>query len=1054
MSARRQPNIFSIPPSAPFLPTFVDALLAGRLVPGLDAETDPLALARITLYVPTRRAARALPALFQARLGRNATLLPVIRALGDVDEDIHLLRNDGADLDLPPALPEMHRKMAMARLVHAWEGALRREVLELGADAVLRTPASAADAAWLAGDLLALMDEMETEEVPWSGLAQLVPEDHARYWQITLDFLKIAMTYWPAHLADRGAMNPKARRSALIRREAQRLRETPPAGPVIVAGATGSVPATADLLRAVADLAQGAIVLPGFDMELDDPSWEAILGGGGAEGDRAGKADAGGVPSHPQYGMAHVVVGLGVARADIVPLAAGSLRDRIVGEALRPAETTDAWPVLAARISDAERAHAFDGVDLLAARNEAEEALAVAIVLRRAVADGHSAALITPDRTLARRVAIELRRWGLQADDSAGRPLDQTPPGVLARLAAGLALDGLEPVPLLALLKHPLVRLGLPANEVRAAARALERAVLRGPRARSGTLGLLDGVRAARGLAEDAGAGGRMPRWKRLHGEDWDVVENLVVRLSEALAPLEGFAVDAGEDAGAEADAVTLARAHEEVLRRLCRNEAGDHGELYAGEAGDALAAAFAEIFDASEAGLAIPVRDWPDVFIALLSGLNVRRRLPGDPRIAILGPMEARLQPFDVVVLGALNEGSWPQRTRNDPWLNRPMKRGIGLDPPERRIGAAAHDFIQGLGAGRVILSRSERSDGAPTVASRWILRLTTLLGGAQTQAMRARGDRWLALARSMDRPAHPPQPAKRPAPTPPVAARPARLSVTAIETLIRDPYAIYARDVLKLDPVDPIGGDPGAAEKGTLIHDILADFLESWSDRAFDAQAHDRLLEIGRQRFAVVDAFPAIRAIWWLRFTRIAAAFLRNEGAWAAEIAKRHLEIGGTLDLDLAPGRIVTLSARADRIDLRRDGTYAVIDYKTGQAPSAKEVAALLAPQLPLEAAMVTGGAFPGVDPSVPVGNLLYLRLAGGRVPLEVAERAPKEGEVDALAAEALARTKSLFAGYENPQTGYLSRARVMKEREFAAPYDHLARVREWALDSGEDR
>ena len=450
MSTRRQPKIFTIPPSAPFLPTFVDALLAGRLVPGLDADADPLALARVTLYVPTRRAARVLPALFQARLGRSATLLPVIRALGDVDEDVHLLRNDGADLDLPPALPEMHRKMAMTRLVHAWEGALRREVLELGADAVLRTPASAADAAWLAGDLLALMDEMETEEVPWTGLAGLVPEDHARYWQITLDFLKIAMTYWPAHLADQGAMNPKARRSALIRREAERLRETPPAGPVIVAGATGSVPATAELLRVVADLDQGAIVFPGFDRELDDPSWQAILGTGEAD-DRAPVA-SGGVPSHPQYGMAHVVTGLGVERADIPLLASGSVRDRIVADALRPAETTDSWPALAAALSDDERHAAFAGVDLLTARNEAEEALAVAIVLRQAVEERTSAALITPDRTLARRVAVELRRWGLQADDSAGRPLDQTPPGVLARLAGELALGGLEPVPLLALL--------------------------------------------------------------------------------------------------------------------------------------------------------------------------------------------------------------------------------------------------------------------------------------------------------------------------------------------------------------------------------------------------------------------------------------------------------------------------------------------------------------------------------------------------------------------------------------------------------------------------
>ncbi len=1036
MTVRRRKGVCTIAPSLPFLPTLVDALFDGRLVPGFDPAADPLALADLTLYLPTRRAARAIVPLIRDRLGGKASLLPSIRPLGDVEEDLHLLSESPAVEDLPPAIPEMERLFAMTRLVNAWEGALRREVLDLPPGAVLRSPASAADAAWLAGDLVALMDEMATEEIPWAGLSELVPEDHARYWQITLDFLRIAMEHWPAYLAARGAMDPKARRSALIRREAERLRRSPPAGPVIAAGATGSIPATAELLSVIAELESGAVVLPGFDCGMDAHSWLELVG----------NADAAGSPSHPQYGMARLVGALGLTRNDVSALAeqndwALALRDRLVAEALRPAGTTDEWQRVMLPLAREVVLTAFADVDLMSARNEAEEALAVATVLRQAVEEGRSAALVTPDRTLARRVAVELARWKLQADDSAGRPLDQTPPGVLARLTASLALDGLEPVALLALLKHPLTRLGLPANAIRASARALERAVLRGPRGRGGTAGLREAVAAARALAE-SGGGRRLPRWQALHNDDWDGVADLVERLTEALAPLErhaGSSVPLG--------VCRLVADLEEVLRRVCRDENGNWTELYSGEAGKGLAAAFAEMLAAEPAGLEVPPQDWPDVFVALVSGINIRRRLPGDPRIAIFGPMEARLQSFDTIVLGALNEGSWPQSTRNDPWLNRPMKGGLGLDPPERRIGAAAHDFAQALGARRVVLSRSERSAGAPTVASRWLLRLTTLLGRDVVATMHARGAARLALAASVDRVDGPPTPASRPEPAPPVAARPHRISVTEVETLIRDPYALYARKVLVLDPVEPIGGDPGAAEKGTLIHDCLASFLSEWTG-PFDAAAHARLIEIGRELFAPLDAFPAIRAVWWLRFERIAEAFIRHERGLSGEIAERHLEIGGTLDIDLSPGGVVTLSARADRIDRRVDGTLAVIDYKTGQAPSEREVAALLAPQLPLEAAMIAGGAFPGTDRMLPVVELAYLRLSGGRPPLEWKPRAPKERSVAELANEALERTRNLFAGYENPEKGYLSRARVRKEAELGGSFDHLARVREWSL------
>ena len=677
----------------------------------------------------------------------------------------------------------------------------------------------------------------------------------------------------------------------------------------------------------------------------------------------------------------------------------------------------------------------------MTARNEADEALSVAIALREAIERGENAALVSADRLLTRRVAAELARWNIQVDDSAGRPLDQTAPAILAILAAKLALNGCEPIDLLALLKHPLTRLGLPVKDIRSAARALERGVVRGPRARPGTAGLKQAVGASREAADTA----HTPRWKKIHDGDWDVIADLVDRLAAALQPLEELALS-----GEALDLTDLARRHIEVIEAVSCDETGSAAELYAGEAGEALATFLSGLLEAGSSGLDIPPGEWPSVLPALMSGQAVRRRLPGDPRVQILGPMEARLQAFDFLILGGLNEGVWPQRTRNDPWLNRPMKRDMGLEPPERRLGAAAHDFAQGFGTRRVLLSRAARSDGAPTVASRWLQRLTTLAGPGLTQELEQRGSVYPSLAARLDRADGPVRPARRPNPKPPLAARPRSLSITEIERLIRDPYTIYARHVLDLQPVEPIGGEPGAADKGNLIHDALAQFLLSWNG-PFDESAVQALIAIGEELFEPLDAFPAIRALWWPRFQKIAAGFVDYEARRARSVSERHLEIGGGVALPL-PGFDFRLRGRADRIDQLQDGTLSVIDYKTGQVPSQKQVDALLSPQLPLEAAMIRRFGFKDVPADATVSDLIYLQLKGGTESVIEAVRNPKETPLEDLIEDAWTRLEQLIAHYVKDDTGYLSRARVLRERQMDGEYDHLARTQEWALGGEE--
>ncbi|MYZ47603.1 double-strand break repair protein AddB, partial [Propylenella binzhouense] len=526
----RAPNVATIPPGVPFLETLVDALLDGRLVEGFRLGADPLALTDVTLFLPTRRAARAIREVFLARLG-PAVLLPRIRTLGDVDEDEAFFDPGAAEaLDgLPPAIPPVARQLALARLVRGWSGALVRAAAGLGEEPLL-VPASAADAARLAAVLGRLIDQVGSEGPGWDALPRELGPELTRYWQITLAFLEIVTAAWPEHLAARGLVDPGTRRDRLVRAEAGRLERAGSAGPVVAAGSTGSVPATAVLLSAIARLPNGAVVLPGLDAGLDEDGWRAV-----AE-PKEDPAAAG----HPQAGLKRLLSTLGVERADVRSLAAPPqalrLRERVVSEALRPAATTGRWAGPGA-LPASDKAAALEGVALVEAANEREEALAIAVILRRSIAEGERvAALVTPDRKLARRVAVELRRWDIQVDDSGGVPLGTTPAGIFARLVAEAGLGGMPAGTLLALLKHPNARFGLPAAAAHRAARALERAVLRGPRLAPGSGALRHALRiadAVRKLSpEEREEGARVPRAARtLAPEDWAAAHDLADRL-------------------------------------------------------------------------------------------------------------------------------------------------------------------------------------------------------------------------------------------------------------------------------------------------------------------------------------------------------------------------------------------------------------------------------------------------------------------------------------------------------------------------------------------
>ncbi|MEQ1940973.1 double-strand break repair protein AddB [Mesorhizobium sp. VNQ89] len=1029
MSERPLPRVLTIAPGAAFLPTLADALLDGHLVPGFRGDADPLALAGATIYVPTRRAARALRAIFVERSTAGSAILPTVRPLGEFDEDEAGFREEGvAALDLAPPIGTVERLLHLAPLVRAWKSRLPAEVAARF-DEQVTVPASAADAIWLARDLTALMDEIETEGSDWTRLAGLAPDALSGWWQVTLDFLSIVTTHWPDFLAERGWSNPAAHRSALIRLEAERLRTNPPQGPVIAAGSTGSIPATAELLATIARLDNGAVVLPGLDRDMDEAAWSVLTG--------VDPKPA--ILGHPQYGLAKLLGRIGMLRGDVEEIGARTpasvLRDRLVSEALRPAETTDAWATSRLDFKTEDVDAALADVMLLEAPRERDEAVAIAIALRQAVEEtGGNAALVTGDRELARRVSAELLRFGVRADDSGGTPLANTPPATLLRLLVEAVFRPGDPVPVVALLKHPLLALGLERARMRHAAETIELVALRGGTGRP-DIATLDDLFEER-LLELAGEDRRQPFWAgRINQHRIVAAREALALLAKAIEPLAGYR-DARHVELADIVKTTVL-----AFEALGRDEGGSLARLYDGNAGDKLASVLRDLVGAS-ATFDFGANEWPQVVMALIGPESVKPSAGADRRIAIWGALEARLQSVDTLVVGGLNEGSWPRRAEADRFMSRPMKTGLELEPPERRIGQAAHDFVMAMGTKRVILSRSARAGEAPAVASRWLQRLTTFAGKEATDAMRRRGERLLVWAAGLDaspRVAF----AKRPQPKPPLAVRPKKFSVTEIETLRRDPYAIYARKILALKAIDPLLRDPEASDRGTLFHEILHRFSASGVDPA-DSSALGVLVDKARECFDEA-ALPAdVEAVWWPRFRALADGIIgweipRPVTRRIAEARAERTEVG-------ASG--VVLSGVADRIDVMENGSAEILDFKTGSSPSKAQAHTLLSPQLALEGALLRRGAFKDAGVLEPA-DLAFIRLKANGVvlPESILKLGSQAKTADDLSEEAWSRLEKLLLHYNDPSTGYLSRAVPFREGELDGEYDHLARVLEWS-------
>ncbi|MFN3231423.1 MAG: double-strand break repair protein AddB [Alphaproteobacteria bacterium] len=975
----REPTVYSIPAGA----SFVDALAATLLV---EHAEDPLALSQLRILLPTRRAARTLREAFLRASSGRPLLLPRMQPIGDVEEDEILLGGfvgeTATDLAVPAAIPALERTLLLTQLVLQWHQAAGRQ----------EEPAQAFQ---LAAELARFLDQMQTEGKAFANLIDLVPEEFAHHWQITLEFLKIVGEAWPNILAERGYLDPATRRDRLLRTLADRWTSAPPDFPVIAAGSTGSIPATAELIKAIAYLPNGRVILPGLDSLLHPESWEALE------------------PTHPQFGMKQLLAHMAVERSEVLPWPAtptNPARNMLLSEALRPAATTDQWQDL-----KVDKTAALDGLMRIDAPTQQDEAGAIALILRQTLeAPGQTASLITPDRRLARQVAAAMKRWDISLDDSAGTPLRQTSVAAFLMLVAGLIQDDFAPIPLLSALKHPLASGGQTTPAFRQHVRALERAILRGPRPAPGPEGITHTL-------EDAKESDLSAWWSAL-----------LVRMQPSLLLF-------GEPRAPFCD---LIDAHLQLAEALAATDDETGAErLWHGDDGEAAAAFLSEFKQSAQHFPATDPRHFSALLETAMTGIVVRPSYGQHPRLSILGPLEARLHHADVVILGGLNEGTWPPDAGNDPWMSRPMKATFGLPLPERRVGLSAHDFVQATAAPRVYLTRAEKVDGAPTIPSRWLLRLDALV----------EDERWLQTPhliwqQGLDS-VETSTPCPPPEPRPPVAARPRTLSVTRIEAWMRDPYALYAEKILGLRPLEPIDADPGAADRGTFIHHALHLFFKRHPD-GLPTDPVAALIDCGRDAFGGMMDRPQVRAFWWPRFEQIAAWYVEQQADRRGTARIVAAEQRGRLVLEALPGGPFVVTAQADRIDRLADGSFEIIDYKTGSAPTNLQLAAGYGAQMPLEAAILESGGFEGVPPGT-VTELAWWLLKGDGSKNKIdalTGRSKLDLTLPELVAEARDGLARVVAAFDDKNTPYVSLPNPT-ERGYG-DYDHLARVKEWGL------
>ena len=933
---------------------------------------DPLRLGRMTVFFNADRMRREVRAAF---VDKGAVLMPRMLLVTEVDR----LLPPGA---LPNATSGLKQRLELGALVQSL----------IDADPTLAPRSSAYD---LADTLASLMDEIAIEGVNPRDVVGLDVSDESGHWQRSLRFLGIVQAYLSS--VDGKDVIPGIRARRAVEELSVKFVQSAPEHEIIVAGSSGSRGTTFDLIQAVLSLSAGRVILPGFDFETPKPVFDRLAVGDFSE-------------DHPQARLAAIVHAAGGQLEDVHRLddiSGPAAQEKLISLALRPAPVTDQW--LAEGPSLGDLRNVTSGMTLVEAPTPREEAETVALILRNAVEDGKSAAVITPDRNLSRQIESGLARWGIEPDDSAGKPLHLSPPGRLVRQILSVLGERLRPLDLITLLAHPLTASGtgrgthlLNTRELELALRRLQVPIL------------TDGVFEKISESFDDGAWLNWVRDRVTQICDHETA-SLVDRLSHLRECAEAFV----------------------------SGPTGDATALWAEAAGREALSLWQSLEQAAETIDVITSADFRYLIETSLAAASVRSPDVTHPNVKVWGTLEARVQDADLVVLAGLNEGVWPGQPAADPWLNRRMRQLAGLNLPDRQIGLSAHDFQQAVCAKDVVITRARRDAEAETVPSRWLNRMVNLMSGLSGQhgpealeAMRARGRIWVARADLLDRPEQRMAPETRPNPAPPAKDRPEELSITDVQRLIRDPYAVYAGRILGLRKLDPLLPSPDARIRGSALHEIMEAFIRGVEDGKLALSAAD--LAATADLVLNQIAWPSMAALWHARIMRIAEKFAADEITRRDGVISSKVEVKGAARI---PGTNTTLVGKADRIDLQSDGQIAIYDYKSGGTKSEKEVHHF-EPQLLLEAIIAAAGGFETLGPAE-TAHVGYISLGRGAAANKM--RLDEGPDYDFRLTTVRDRLTELVKTYAKDDQGYLSR-RAMQKVLYSGDFDHLARYGEW--------
>lgn len=1016
-------KFYNFSSTSPFLRNFVQHLLKDFVKDGEFIKNfDPLYFSKITIYVPTQRAARSLREMLSLYCPLKSCILPRIFAIHNVDE---LQESLFYHLDVPilqKRISLYDSAFILTPLVQKWYESLSENSKSLFGSQNILVPNGIAESLYLSFKLENLIEEMIQRESKIEILEELsLSKDLTQWWQINHEFLKIILTQWPKILEERKALTKSQIYKILLSRQIKIWKKKPPKFPVIALGLKEPV----EFISAISSLKEGAVYFQGLDLHLDEESWQAL--GVSQEEDPA-------IATHPQYSYYNLLKALKITRSNVQQIDTKEKnlsRELLLTSALRPASTTNKW-ILEKR-SKFEKG--LKNLTLIEAENEREEAAAIALSMREILeVKNKTVALVTSNRTLARRVSLELRRFGIIANESLGRPLRQSYEVIFIRLLLDCVFKSYDCVTFLSFFKHPLTKIGRSRFEVRKLIDFFEIYFLRKKNSFSHCYKEIDFVNFCQFIEEI------LPDFSvDFHSEHQQEIEDLkkfAKDVETILEPIKNFEKNKNYSLKKILE-VTI-----KISESFALDQEKNCSHLYQTPGGESLLQFLKDLFETKE-DLEISISNWPEIFDTLLQNRTLTPRPYGHPRVFIWGVGEFQLQTVDRVIFSNLNEGEMPQHFENDVFLSPQMRRMLNLISPEYKLGLQAFDFQMIMGMEEVILTRSLRIDENPSVASRFLQRLEAVIGEEFYQKLILKGQRYIALTKSVSKIKNISF-AKRPVPTPPLEVRPKIFSVTEIETLRRDPYKIYAKKILKLYPLDPLQEDYNALMRGRLYHKILEEFAHQTHEISEDEKEYEKTFEEILERKIQDSNIPLEIGILWKY--RLEAAleeyfsFEKNRHNYIkhTEISSDKIEVGKSG---------VYLQARADRIDIYKNCAD-ILDIKTSENPSKSDALSLKSPQLVLEAALFLRKGFELID-NLTLKNLTYIRLLSDKCKIETLLN--DADEIKKLSDSAWVKLESLFNSYKCVNKGYISHALPSSLNNFYSfddqkLYDHLARVFEW--------